>query len=175
MLVAGCIVEPPGAKSAKPPEQPQRLASVAASPVTAKINANLEDKIEIGDVVFRPGQIRPGELSQVSVGLRVLSRLERDYQIFVHVESADNQNERVNVDHKPLGGSRPTTNWTKGEVLTDDFAIFVPQNSTARGLNVWFGFWHPDTGARLTLRNPGAVGNDGQNRVLLARIPVVPP
>jgi hypothetical protein len=147
---------------------------VSAAPLTSTLGANFEDKIEVTEVSIRPGQLRPGEQAHASLTLRVRSAIDRDYQVFVHIENPENPSERLNADHKALGGARPTTDWKPGETLRDEFLIYVPPNSTARSLNVWFGFWHPDTGLRLRLSNPNSLRNDGQNRVLLAQVPIAP-
>jgi hypothetical protein len=41
-----------------------------------------------------------------------------------------------------------------------------------RGLNLYVGFWDPKTDARLTLSNADKVRSDGNNRILIAQIPV---
>ncbi len=51
----------------------------------------------------------------------------------------------------------------------------MPPSMNVRGLNVLMGFWDPKTDARLPLKNPDAVKSDGNNRILVAQIPIGPP
>jgi hypothetical protein len=61
-----------------------------------------------------------------------------------------------------------------GETIRDEFTIDVPTGTQVRGLNVLIGFWDPKTDARLKLTNTDAVRHDGNNRILLAQIPINP-
>jgi hypothetical protein len=102
----------------------------------------------------------------------VLKPLEEDYLVFVHVEDAEGRMERLNVDHKPAGGLYPTTQWKVGETVKDEFAFQLPSGASPRQLNIWLGLWDPRTDARLQLKNPDAVRNDGRSRILLVQVPV---
>jgi len=164
-----CIVEAPsGEKHA----ESQRAVAPKAPPLSVTSGANLGGKVEIVGATIQPGQILPGDPVKVSVVLNVLDRLDKDYMVFVHVEDADARMDRMNVDHRPIGGTYPTTLWKKGETLKDDFQIYLPPGSRSRGLLVWIGFWEPVSDTRIPLKNPETVRNDGRDRILLARIPV---
>lgn len=164
-----CIVEAPsGEKHA----ESQRAVPPKAPPLSVTSGANLGGKVEIVRATIQPGQILPGDPAKVSVVLNVLDRLDKDYMVFVHVEDADGRMDRMNVDHRPIGGTYPTTLWKKGETLKDEFQIYLPPGSRSRGLLVWIGFWDPVSDTRIPLKNPEAVRNDGKDRILLARIPV---
>jgi len=104
----------------------------------------------------------------------VLDDVQIDYMVFVHVEDVDGHADRLNVDHAPANGQNPTSHWKKGDVIKDDFQIYVPPNVPLRGLNVLMGFWDPKTDARLPLRNPDKIRSDNNNRILVAQIPVGP-
>ena len=78
----------------------------------------------------------------------------------------------MNLDHRPASGTYPTTKWRKGETVKDEFPLQVPPGIAVRRLNVWAGLWEPQSDVRLRLRNPDAVRNDGNNRVLVAQVPV---
>jgi hypothetical protein len=100
-----------------------------------------------------------------------VEELSADYMVFVHVEDVDGRVERMNLDHKPGGGQYPTNQWKKGEIIKDEFVVYVPP-VPVRALNVWAGFWDPKTDTRLRLRNVDQVRNDGKDRLLLLQIPV---
>jgi len=132
----------------------------------------LGGKVELARASIQPGQILPGDQVKVTVFFNVLDRLDKDYMVFVHVEDGDGRAERMNLDHRPIGGTYPTTLWKKGESLKDEFQIYLPPGSRSHALLVWIGFWDPVSDTRLPLKNPDAVRNDGKDRILLARIPV---
>jgi hypothetical protein len=164
----GCIVEAPGGqpKGDKP-------RTVSATPMSVRNGANLEGKVEIVGATVTPGQLIPGQGVEVSVQLRVLEDLKEDYAVFVHIEDVDGRMERINADHRPAGGRRPTAEWKKGEVIRDDFQLFLPPGASPRALNLFIGFWQPSRDARLKLANPEAVRHDGNDRILLVQIPVL--
>jgi hypothetical protein len=176
---AACIVEAPGAPGGSRqagPSAPADKARPGAPPqaaLTLKLGANLEDKVEILGATVQPGQLLPGEQGRVTAYYKVLAPIDQDYMVFVHVEDPEGHMERLNVDHAPGGGVRPTSQWTVGETIKDEFTIYVPPNSQVRGLNLWVGFWQPRSDARLRLKNVDQVKNDGNNRILLAQVPVV--
>ena len=167
LLVASCIVEAPG--SDKSSGAARRTVLAPAAPLSVRSGANLGDKVEIVGAAITPGRAEPGESLRVSVAFNVKAALEADYVIFVHIEDATGHAERLNADHRP---SRPTQDWKPGEVVRDEFSIYVPPGSGAKGLNIYLGFWDPKTDARLVLKNPGEVKSDGNNRILIASVPV---
>ena len=174
-LAPACIVEAPGAPQSGRSSSTGGLSPAAqlndAPPVKLQNGANLEDKVEIVGAQFDPGRITPGQNVEATVWFKVLAEIPQDYLVFVHVEDVDGKMERINVDHPPAGGVRPTTDWKPGETIVDTFNIAVPANiASLRGINVWLGFWHAATDTRLQLKNPERVRNDGRNRILVGTL-----
>lgn len=167
-LTPACIVEAPGGAS---PSERRQAVVAEVPPLSVKGGANFEDAVELVGASVQPGRITPGDVARVTVYFKVLKALEEDYTIFVHVEDAERA-DRNNVDHKPAGGLYPTTQWKPGETVKDEFSFTIAGTSAARTINLWMGFWDPKTDGRLRLKNPDAVRNDGQNRILLMQIPV---
>lgn len=167
VVCVSCIVPAPSEKA-----QERAAQRAPAPPLEVKNGANLEDKIEIVGATITPGRAVPGDSLKVSTSYRVLDTLPSDYMIFVHIEDVDGRIERLNADHAPVGGSYPTSKWQKGETVRDDFTIYVPPGAPIRGINVLIGFWDQKTDSRLKLKNTDAVRNDGNNRILLAQVPV---
>jgi hypothetical protein len=172
LLVAGCIVEAPSGDKASPVERARNTAR-DAPPLTVKIGANLEGKVEIMGATVAPGQLAPGEQAKVTLYMKVLEELGQDYMIFIHVEDIAGRVERMNVDHAPVEGKLPTSQWKKGDTIRDEFLLYVPPGLPVRGVNVWGGFWEPRTDTRLKLSNPDQVKSDGSNRILFAQVPVL--
>jgi hypothetical protein len=166
LALCGCIVEAPTSSRSEATGR-QVMGKVPAA--TVNVGANLEGKLEIVSARLDPGRAPVGEAMKITTTFKVLEPLERDYAIFVHVEDSNGRMERVNLDHAP---SRPTSEWKQGETIEDTIQLFVPPGQGIRALNVWTGLWHSPTDSRLKLSNPGAVRNDGRDRILLATVPV---
>jgi hypothetical protein len=166
---SACIIPAPSTESA--PER-QRAVLPVAPPIQVKNGANLGDKVEISGMIITPGRVAPGESVKISVFYKVLDEMQIDYAVFAHIEDVDGKVERLNADHPPAGGQYPTSKWKKGETVQDDFQVYVPPAMNVRGLNILMGFWDPKTDARLPLKNPEAIRNDGQNRILVGQFPV---
>lgn len=170
-FVGACIVPAPSgsAPGAQGPS-PARKAAVAASPpMDIRNGANLGDKVLIDRVVAMPGRFLPGESVKMAVFFKALDEIPVDYTIFVHIEDAE-RGERVGqVDHAP---PKPTSEWKKDEIVRDEFAVYIPPNVNPKAVNVLLGLWDPRTDQRLILRNGDNVRSDGNNRILIAQIPL---
>jgi hypothetical protein len=172
-LAVSCIVPAPAGGDNKPsPQQAQRTPVAPAAPAEVRSGANFEDKVQLVGATINPGRAAPGEAVHVTAFFSVLDEIPADYTIFVHIEDVDGHTDRLNADHLPVQGTYPTTKWKKGETVKDEFTIYVPPQMSVRGLNILLGFWDPKTDTRLRLKNTDAVRNDGNNRVLLATLPV---
>src|SRR5207248_3278791 len=143
-----------------------------APPLQLQVGANLEDKVELLGVTVTPGMVLPGESMKVTAYFRVIEQLDNDYMVFVHADDPMNSSDRINADHRPAGGVYPTTQWKKGETVKDEFNVYVPPGMPARSLNLFMGLWDPKTDARLKLKNVDKVRSDGNNRILVAQIPL---
>jgi hypothetical protein len=170
VATSACIVEAPGGD--KSPERARAVVTQVPA-LSSTLGANLEGKVELSAASIQPGRIGPGEQGKVTLYFKALDELEKEYVVFVHVEDADGRGFRLNLDHRPAGGAYPTTQWRKGETVKDEFPLQVPPGISVRRLNLWAGLWEPQSDVRLRLRNPDAVRNDGNNRVLVAQVPVL--
>lgn len=188
LLAAGlsaCIIDAPTGQSGQQrstPERP-RMSTPNLGPATVRLGAVLarvtadatkppEDKVQLESATFQPPQLIPGDQMKIVLSFKVLDTISEDYVIFVHVEDVDGKAERINVDHRPMGGNYPTTQWKKGETVRDEFGFAIPQNLQIRGVNIFAGLWDPTADRRMKLTNPAAVRNDGADRILIGVIPM---
>lgn len=128
--------------------------------------------MEILGASFTPGRVRPGSRVQASLYFRVLKPLGKDYEVFVHLEDPEVANSRFTADHVPGEGRYPTSQWKAGETLKDDLSFVIPEDLSVRTLHIWVGFFDPENQQRLTVSNLDKARHDGQQRVLVARLPV---
>ncbi len=174
LLLSGCIVEAPsGAESSAPGAvAPAAARRAPMQAIVRKLGANLGNQVEIASVTVTPGAMVPGEATRVSITFNVLEDLKADYTVFVHVEDVDGKLERMNLDHQPNNGKTPSSEWKKGQTVTDDFYLMLPPGVALRGFALWAGLWEPRSDTRLKLMNPEVVRNDGKDRLLLVQVPV---
>ncbi len=166
LLNAACIVEAPtkegtqGSAPRLPPAPPQEFKS----------GANFGGSIELVSVIVSPSRGEPGQPVRVMANFKVLSKIDRDYVIFVHVEDVDGRVDRLNVDHAPR--AKPTSQWVPGELVQDVFDIPIPLGMPVRGLSLVLGFWDPKSDARMPIQNKDQVPTDGRDRLFVAKFPV---
>jgi hypothetical protein len=168
VALSACIVEPPVAGGT----QPTPPALTPAPPAEVKSGANFGDSLELVSVIINPSRGVAGMPVRVTANFKVLKQLDRDYFVFVHVEDVDGRVDRLNVDHPPR--AKPTSQWAPGEVVQDTFDIPIPPNMPVRGLSLVMGLWDPKSDQRLPIVNKDQVPTDGNNRLFVAKFPVVP-
>jgi hypothetical protein len=175
LWLSACIIDAPvsGGGGMAPARSPMR-PSTPSGPVAVKVGALLgDDKVEIQGAQFHPPQLVAGEQMKITLFFRVIDTIPDDYIVFVHIEDVDGKAERMNIDHRPMGGNYPTNQWKKGEVVRDEFGVVIPSGIPIRGVKIYAGLWDPKSDRRMKLMNPTAVANDGADRVLLATVPVL--
>lgn len=90
---------------------------------------------------------------------------EGDYVVFVHL--ADEAGAIVSqVDAIPTGGTRPTSGWRAGEVITDIHNLPIPADLPPGTYHVNVGLYDPDDGARPAVIVAGAPQPDNQLRLV---------
>ncbi len=168
--LTACIVPAPTSEGT----QGVKARPPAGPPQEFKSGANFGDNVELVSTIVAPGSAFVGDTVRVGLNFKVLKQMDVDYMIFVHVEDVDGRVDRLNVDHAPMRGARPTSKWNAGEMVRDEFEIPIPPQMNVRGLNILMGFWDPKTDARLPLVNKDVIPNDGNNRIMAARFQVNP-
>ena len=77
------------------------------------------------------------------------------------------------IDTPPLGGARPTRNWSVGEVLVDPYQLPIPGTAIPGEYQIRIGFYDPDTNARLPIVEPGRGQQDNLGALIVRSIQVV--
>jgi len=180
LCVLSCTIDAPTGQGIAPQQQ-QRMGAPpgpAMAPANrsqaamVRIGAQLDGKVELSGAQIQPAQLVAGEPVKMTLFFKVLETVPNDYVVFVHIEDVDGRAERINIDHRPMGGNYPTTQWKKGEVVRDEFGILIPAGMPIRGVNVYTGLWDPQTDKRMKVTNATAIKTDGADRILVGAIPV---
>ena len=110
-------------------------------------------------------QAEPGGVFAVELRWEATGPVPTDYKVFIHLTDESGAL-LAQHDGIPGSGSRPTTTWEPGRVVTDRHGAFLPARVPCR-LWVWVGLYDPATGERLPLP-------DGGDRLELTTVEVVP-
>jgi len=93
-----------------------------------------------------------------------------DYTIFTHLLGASNPRTNSPLwgqnDHQPCAGGYPTTRWSVGEIVAEDFLIVVDKDAPAGSYSIAVGAYELESGARLALPN-------GDDRVVIGPVEIV--
>jgi uncharacterized membrane protein len=90
---------------------------------------------------------QPNEV-RLTLYWRVLDTPPLSYKVFTHLVNAEGR-VAAQRDDLPLGGTRPTTTWTPGEVITDSYTITVGPEAPPGTYTLAIGFYDAATGTRL--------------------------
>ncbi len=93
------------------------------------------------------------------------SETQRDYKVFVHLLDLQTEQTATQRDVMPRGGEYPTSQWVKGEVVSD--RVELPLAGVQPGkYNLAVGLYEPGTMARLRATGPAGLTISG-DRVIL--------
>ena len=102
---------------------------------------------------------------------QALREMTEDYTVFVHLTLADGQLVSQQ-DVQPLGGAKPTTSWTPGEMVDDPYELAIPVGALPGAYWLWVGMYSQNTMKRLPIVESGKAQVE-QDGVLVKQIQVV--
>jgi hypothetical protein len=118
------------------------------------LEANLADKVLLVSCDLTRVEFRPGETVQLTLHWQALGKMTDDYTVFVHLTRPDGQ-VVSQQDRQPLGGARPTTSWTPGEVVDDPYELAIPVGASPGTYWLKVGMYSQRTMERLPVVEPG--------------------
>jgi len=88
---------------------------------------------------------------------RAQQPMQKEYTVFTHLLGGDNPRIHAPLwgqrDSPPCSGGYPTTRWSIGETMAEDFLIVVDKDAPAGVYQIEVGLYELDGGTRLTLPN----------------------
>jgi len=135
------------------------------------LEANLADEILLVSCDLDRVEFRPGETVKLILHWQALREMSEDYTVFVHLAQADGQLVSQQ-DIQPLGGAKPTTSWTPGEMVDDPYELAIPVWALPGTYWLKVGMYSQRTMKRLPVVEPGRVQAE-QDSVLVKQIQVV--
>ncbi|MBI2865367.1 MAG: hypothetical protein HYX94_12505, partial [Chloroflexi bacterium] len=140
--------------------------NTTAGTVQQQVDANFGDQISLlgfslsGDRAGQAYEGRPGEVLQLTLFWRALAKMDQRYTVFTHLLDS---HEHIwgQRDAEPGSGAKPTTGWTPGAVISDNYGIPILFGTPPGDYYVEAGVYLPATGQRLPVQAPAgtAVGD----------------
>jgi len=114
---------------------------------------------------------RPGDVVYLQLWWRATGDPGKDWTVFTHLlgpTKPDGTRVWAGRDARPGQGSVPTTAWTPGDVILDEYQLQLPPDAPPGEYRIEVGLYDPAAGgARAIATNPG-----GEDRLLLGTVQV---
>ncbi len=115
-----------------------------------------EDVAELFELCLTQGQLAAGDTLMVGLRWRPLSTPER--RLKVSVQLLDSREQVIaQRDGEPAGGSIPTTDWRKGEIVADNHGLSLPFGTPPGEYRLIVAVYDAETGSRLSVHSGDAV------------------
>jgi hypothetical protein len=120
---------------------------------------------------IEPALPRAGQTIYVTLQWLATEPMAVDYTVFTHVLDPSGAFV-VGSDSQPVSGTRPTTSWEVGALVTDNYALLLPAELAAGEYTIEVGIYDLATMVRLTVSQPGGAF-DHADHVLLGSVQAV--
>ncbi|MDW8268984.1 MAG: glycosyltransferase family 39 protein, partial [Anaerolineae bacterium] len=100
----------------------------------------------------------PGDIARVSLEWQALRPPATAYKVTLQILDPADQ-VLAQVDAEPVGGTRPTTGWVAGEIVTDPYGLPIPLATPPGAYRLILALYDPLTGARLSVAGPAGVAD----------------
>ncbi len=150
------------------PDQNPIVSAVRTGTVTPqhRVGTRLENLELVGyDLELPNGEtVGAGQSFRVTWYWKVLSPMQVDWRVFVHIDGAGL---RLNGDHDPVEGLLPTRQWDVGDVIADSQELEVPTTYPSQPFTIYIGLYHADNRMRVLEGN-----HTPDNRVIAGTLEV---
>ncbi len=110
--------------------RPPILSPAEAILLPNQVKVLYGDKVELLAYEFESGAVRPGERVGITFYWRCLTEMEEDLNVFIRVLGREGQLIGEKESY-PGGGSYPTTEWKRGEIIKDTYLTRIRRRATA--------------------------------------------
>ncbi len=123
----GCYALMPGAEFI--PETPQH-----------PLNAQFGHDITLLGYDLPEAALAPGDTLRLRLYWRAERAQDISYTVFVHLLDGDGQ-KRAQIDNEPQGRHMPTTTWSPGEIVLDDYLLEIPADAPVGQYSITLGMY----------------------------------
>lgn len=160
-LVAGSYRVEVGATTFQPVGQLTVSAiqrSYTVPTITHPQEATLGNSFAFLGFDLAPLTARPGGVLHLTLYWKALTDPTVNYTVFTHLVGPDG---RIYAQHdgQPVAGTRPTSDWLKGEVIRDPYTLTIAAKAPPGTYTLEIGMYRPDNGVRLPIVTPSGQGN----------------
>ncbi len=147
---------------AQVPVEHQERNFTAPNPQTP-LTVTLGDQVRLLGYDLQESSARPGDTLHLTLYWQALKPGATPQTVFTHLLDAQGA-VSGQKDSVPVNGTRPTTGWVAGEIITDPYEIPVNADAQPGPHQIEIGLYDPATGKRLPVTSGQGAGED---RVLL--------
>jgi hypothetical protein len=120
---------------------------------------------------------RPGDTIYLQLWWRAREPIARDWTVFTHLlgpQRPDGTTLWSGDDSPPGRASVPTTSWSPGDLVLDEYQIKVPHDAPPGEYPIEIGLYDPANGGKRAVleQSSGAANPAGQDRLLLSSVRV---
>ncbi len=150
-------------------ESPERRMTLPA--IENQREINLGDEATFLGYDLGTASVRPGDTLRLTLYWQARQEIAGWYKVFTHLLD-DEDRIWAQKDSVPVGGTRPTTGWVKGEVIVDEYELTIDPDAPGGDYILEVGMYEEGTGLRLRVLNEEeqAVGD----RILLGKVRIEP-
>ncbi len=131
-----------------------RLAiyGVAPSPrgTMQSMDAKVGDEIVLVGYQIDQREARAGDVLTLMLNWRAAQTPSTRYKVFVHLLDANGQ-VVAQRDGEPVGDTRITTLWRVGEIIADNYGVFIEPGTPPGEYKIEIGMYRAETGERLRI------------------------
>jgi mannosyltransferase len=128
------------------------------------------ERVELGTAItylgydLEPRKTQPGDTLHLTLYWQSREPVDISYKVFVHLMNVG-VGMWGQVDDIPIAGTRPTTGWLPGEVLTDKYDVTIHPGAPTGDYYIETGMYDPETMHRL----PATAGGHllAENRIVI--------
>jgi hypothetical protein len=165
-FLVGCVEQAEDKPTAEDLEYVKKNLLSAAPAPKFPVNADLDGKVVYLGCDVEPAPVEAGKDVKVIHYWKVVTSPGEGWRTFTHANGANKQG-YINVDHGPIRGKYPVSQWKAGDIIRDEHAFRVPNTWQSPKLEVYVGLW------RRNERMPIKAGaHDDQGRVLAVSVDV---
>ena len=151
------------------------LFAFSGSPAESTLNsidAPFEGGPRLIGYALEPATLQPGQTLYVTLQWLATDPMPVDYTVFTHLLNSSGVLV-TQTDSQPLSGTRPTSSWKPGEVITDRYALLLPPELEAGDYQIEVGLYDLASLNRLVISQPGGA-LDQLDHLILGAVKISP-
>ena len=150
-------------------ETPERRMTLPS--IEHQMQINLGDEVTFLGYDLDTTVVKPGDTLRLTLYWQARREIAGWYKVFTHLLDDENRI-WAQKDSVPVGGTRPTTGWVKGEVIVDEYELTIDPGAPGGEYVLEIGMYEEGTNLRL-----GVLNEEGQivgDHILLGTVRVEP-